>query len=116
MKLRFGHNVGFWVAAYVYFVTMAFSTVPAPLYLQYQERDGFNTLMITVIFAGYAIGAMISLFLLGHVSDWVGRRRILLAAIGLNVLSAGVFLVGLGLWELIAARVMSGVAVGMVTG
>lgn len=116
MRIRLGHGAGFWVAAYVYFATMAFSTVPAPLYLLYQERDGFNTLMITVIFAGYAIGAMVSLFLLGHVSDWVGRRRILLAAIGLNIVSAGVFLVGSGLWELIAARVMSGIAVGMVTG
>lgn len=116
MKLRFNHNAGFWATAYVYLVTMAFSTVPAPLYLLYQERDGFNTLMITVIFAGYAIGAMVSLFFVGHVSDWVGRRRILLAAIGLNIVSAGIFLVGSGLWELIVARVMSGIAVGMVTG
>lgn len=116
MTLRFDHNAGFWVTAYVYLVTMAFSTVPAPLYLLYQERDGFNTLMITVIFAGYAIGAIVSLFLLGHVSDWIGRRRILLAAIGLNIVSAVVFVLGSGLWELIVARVMSGVAVGMVTG
>jgi MFS family permease len=32
--------------------------------------------MITVVYAVYAIGVIASLFLGGHVSDWVGRRRL----------------------------------------
>jgi len=68
------HNVGFWIVGYAFAVTMAFSALPAPLYVLYQARDHFSTFMVTVIFAAYAAGVVASLFLAGHLSDWVGRR------------------------------------------
>ena len=43
--------VSFWVLAVIFAVAMAFSTVPTPLYATYQQRDGFSTFMITVVFA-----------------------------------------------------------------
>ncbi len=62
----------------------------------YQQRDGFPTYVITVIFASYAVGVMASLYLAGHVSDWLGRRRIALLAVLAEALSAVVFLVWTG--------------------
>ena len=55
---------------------MAYNAVPAPLYGIYQQRDGFSSFTITVIFAAYAVGVVISLFTVGHLSDWHGRRRL----------------------------------------
>src|ERR1700689_765365 len=86
------HGVGFWLAGYVFAITIAFSTVPAPLYVLYQARDHFGSLLVTIIFAVYALGVAASLFLAGHVSDWLGRRRILLIAIATNMASGLAFL------------------------
>jgi MFS family permease len=97
-------------------VNIAFSAVPTPLYVIYQHRDHFYTLMITVVYAVYAVGVIGSLFLGGHVSDWVGRRRVLVPAIGFNVLSAVLFIAFPSLAGLIVARVVSGVSIGLTTG
>jgi len=94
---------------------MAFSAVPTPLYAIYQARDGFPTFMVTIIFAAYAVGVMLSLYLVGHVSDWVGRRRIILAAILVNIISAIVFLFFPEVGGLIVARFINGVAIGALT-
>ena len=56
------HGIGFWLAGYVFAITMAFSAVPAPLYVLYQARDHFGSLMVTVIFSVYAFGVAASLF------------------------------------------------------
>jgi dipeptide/tripeptide permease len=94
---------------------MASSTVPTPLYPIYQARDGFSTLVITVIFGAYAVGVLLALFLIGHISDWFGRRRALVAAVLASVVSAGVFVVWRDLPGLLLGRVISGVSVGVVT-
>jgi len=109
------HGAGFWIAGYAFAVTMSFSTVPAPLYVLYQARDHFGALMVTVIFAAYAMGVIASLFLVGHVSDWVGRRRIALIALIVSMLSGAAFLAWPSVPGLIAGRVISGISVGMVT-
>lgn len=109
------HTAGFWVIAAAFLVMMAFSSVPTPLYAIYQARDGFPTYIVTVIFAAYAVGVMLSLYLVGHVSDWVGRRRIVLAAILVNILSAIVFLFWPEVAGLIVARFINGVAIGALT-
>jgi hypothetical protein len=83
---------GFWLVGFVFLVTMAFSAVPAPLYVLYAARDHFGPLMITVIFAAYAVGVIASLFLAGHLSDWLGRRRMAVIAVAVNVASAVIFL------------------------
>jgi len=110
------HSVAFWLVAATFCVNLAFSAVPTPLYAIYQERDHFSDLMVTVVYAVYAIGVIISLFLAGHISDWVGRRRVLGPAIGVNVLSAVIFLLAPSLPGLLIARIVSGVSIGMTTG
>jgi MFS family permease len=109
------HGLGFWAVAYSFLVVMAFSAVPTPLYVLYQARDGFSTFMVTVIFAAYAVGVVISLFFAGHSSDWLGRRRALAPAVALSGVAAIIFLVWPALPGLLIARVLSGFAVGVVT-
>lgn len=114
-RFRLRHGVGFWIIAAAFFTVMAFSTLPTPLYALYQQRDGFATFLITVIFAAYGIGVMASLYFAGHVSDWLGRRRIILIAIIVEIVAAVIFLLWPEVPGLIVARFVNGVGVGMLT-
>lgn len=114
-RRRFSHGVGFWVVSGAFLVSMAFSVVPSPLWTLYQQRDGFSTFAITIAFASYAVGVVISLFLAGHLSDRLGRKTILLPAIALEIVSALVFVLWPELGGLIVARVISGLGIGMLT-
>ncbi|QIZ99149.1 MFS transporter [Leifsonia sp. PS1209] len=112
---RLRHGAGFWVIAAAFLAVMAFSTLPTPLYALYQQRDGFPTWVVTVVFAAYAIGVLASLFLIGHISDWAGRRRMILVAIALEIVAAVLFLFWNDIPGLLVARVISGVGVGALT-
>jgi MFS family permease len=109
------HNIGFWVAAVAFLLNMAFSAVPTPLYVLYQQRDGISNLMVTIVYAVYAVGVIGSLFLGGHLSDRVGRRRVFVPALLANAVSAAVFIVDPSLAGLIVARIISGISVGLTT-
>ena len=109
------HGAGFWLIAATFLTAMAFSTVPAPLYPLYQARDGFSSFTVTIVFATYAVGVAASLLLAGHVSDWMGRRRVLIPALGLETLAAVLFLAWPALPGLILARLVTGLGVGMIT-
>ena len=109
------HRRGFLAIAFAYLVVMALSAAPSPLYPIYQRADGFSTFTITLVYAAYAVGVVASLFLAGHLSDWHGRRRLLAPAVALAALSAAVFLLWPQLPGLFLARVLNGLAVGVVT-
>jgi MFS family permease len=114
-RIGSGSRTGFWLVAFAFLTAMAFSTVPSPLYPLYQRRDGFSTFTVTVVFAVYAVGVVTSLLLAGHVSDRVGRRRVLVPALALELMAAGLFLVWPALPGLILARLITGLGVGLVT-
>ena len=63
---------------------MAASSAPSPLYVVYQQQWGFSAIALTVVFAVYVFGLIGSLLVLGALSDYVGRRPVLAAAIALE--------------------------------
>lgn len=109
------HGAGFWLIASAFVTAMAFSTVPTPLYPLYQARDGFSTFTVTIVFAVYAVGVLVSLLLTGHVSDWLGRRKVLFTALTLELVAAALFLTEPSLPVLLVARLVTGLGVGMLT-
>ncbi|WP_432573351.1 MFS transporter [Kineococcus sp. SYSU DK005] len=110
------HGRGFVLVALVLAVGTAFSTVPTPLWSLYRAHEGFSTAAVTVAFAAYAVGVAVSLHLAGHVSDHLGRRRVLLPAVALELAAAVLLLTaGHGLAVLVAARVLTGLGVGLLT-
>ncbi|WP_336723057.1 MFS transporter [Cellulosimicrobium cellulans] len=109
------HGSGFLVVALAFATAMAFSTVPTPLYPLYQVRDGLPTVAVTVVFAAYAVGVAASLYLVGHLSDRFGRRRVLLLGLAGELVAAVLFLALDGLGGLVVARLVSGAGIGAVT-
>jgi hypothetical protein len=73
---------GYAVAALVVGLGLFASVTPSPLYRTYSVLWHFSPLTLTIIYATYAFGVLASLLLAGGVSDEVGRRPVLLAALG----------------------------------
>ncbi|OHV45525.1 MFS transporter [Pseudofrankia sp. BMG5.36] len=111
-----GRAAGLAAAAYAFVVTMAGTTLPTPLYPAYRAEFGFSQLMVTVVFATYAVGVIAALLLFGRLSDRVGRRSALLPGLAASAASAVVFLLAGGLPALLAGRLLSGLSAGILTG
>ncbi|HEY6451581.1 MAG TPA: MFS transporter, partial [Steroidobacteraceae bacterium] len=67
------------------------STLPTPLYPLYRREFGFSELIVTAIYASYALGNLAVLFALGRLSDQIGRRPTTLLAFALLFASAVCF-------------------------
>jgi len=97
-------------------VTMLGTTLPTPLYVIYQGRWHFSAAMVTVTFAAYAATVLITLLLAGRSSDQAGRRPVMAVALAASALSTVLFILAPGIGVLIAARVVSGLSAGLMTG
>ncbi|MFD9518666.1 MFS transporter [Streptomyces sp. NPDC059979] len=100
----------------VFAVCMAGTTLPTPLYSLYQEKFGFSELVVTAVFAVYAVGVIGVLLLVGNASDVVGRRPVLLVGLVFAAASAVCFLCATGVGWLYAGRLLSGFSAGLFTG
>jgi MFS family permease len=92
---------------------MTASSAPSPLYVVYQQEWGFSATTLTVVFAVYVLGLLGALLVLGGLSDHVGRRPVLAAAIALEAVSLVLFIVADGVPLLLAARLVQGIATGI---
>jgi predicted MFS family arabinose efflux permease len=85
---------------------------PSPLYRSYSALWHFSPLTLTLIYATYAFGVLITLLLGGRVSDQVGRRPVLLAALAVLMLSSVLFMLASATPWLFVARAFQGLATG----
>jgi MFS family permease len=92
------------------------TTLPTPLYVIYQAQWHFSAVIVTVTFAVYAAAVMATLLLAGRSSDQAGRKPVLAAALAASALSTIVFILAPDVGALIAARILSGLSAGLVTG
>jgi MFS family permease len=97
-------------------ICMAGTTLSTPLYDIYSRRYGFQTVTITILFAVYAIGVVATLTVFGRLSDAVGRRPVLLAAVGISAAGSLILAFAPGLSLLLVGRVVSGLAAGLMSG
>jgi len=92
------------------------ATLPTPLYPLYRQAFGFGGVTLTLIYAVYVLGNLAALSIFGRLSDQVGRRRVILPAIAVSVVSALMFVFARSSGGLFAARALSGFATGLASG
>ena len=109
-------QVAFWLIALVLGVTMLGTTLPTPLYVIYQGRWHLSAAMVTVTFAAYAAAVLATLLLAGRSSDEAGRRPVMAVALAASAMSTVMFILAPGSGALIAARIVSGLSAGLMTG
>ncbi|MEX7470826.1 MFS transporter [Mycobacterium adipatum] len=114
--MRPGSRTAICASGFAFSVTMMGTTLPTPLYPIYADQLSFTTLTVTALFAVYAVGVVTTLLLFGRLSDRIGRKPVLLSAVALAAVSAVLFLLPPSLPLLIAARVISGIAAGLMSG
>ena len=104
------------LVAAAFLVTMLGATLPTPLYPIYEQELGFGGLMVTVVFATYAVGVLAALLVVGRLSDQLGRKAVLFPGLAVAAASSLVFLIPHSLPALFAGRLLSGVSAGVFTG
>ncbi len=109
-------RVQFGLLASILVTLLAGSSAPTPLYATYQARWGFSPVTITVIFGVYAVAVLVSLLVAGSLSDHVGRRPVLIGALGAQAIVMALFAFAGGLDVLLIARVLQGLATGAAVG
>ena len=115
-RWRLPHTAAFALQVSMLVVFLAASMAPTPLYASYQEQWGFSPAVVTEIFAVYALAVLATLLTVGALSDFVGRRPVLVAAVLAQVAALVVFLTASGVASLVIARVLQGVAAGAALG
>ena len=106
-------RAGYWVAAGVIGLGLYASLTPSPLYRTYSVLWHFSPLTLTLIYATYAFGVLAALLLAGRVSDDVGRRPVMLVALGGLAGATVLFLLADSAAWLFVARGLQGVATGL---
>lgn len=94
---------------------LAASSAPTPLYHLYQEGLHFSAAMLTLVFGIYALSLLAALMTVGSLSDHLGRKPVIFAALLLDMLAMLLFINADSVGWLIAARTVQGFATGMAT-
>ncbi len=88
------------------------SATPSPLYGVYQAQWHFSTPVLSLVYATYAIGVLISLLLVGSLSDQAGRRPVLAWSLLGLLVSALLFATAGSVTWLFVARALQGLSTG----
>jgi hypothetical protein len=93
----------------------ASSSAVTPLYRLYQASMHLTPFWITIVFASYVASLLTALLTVGGLSDYVGRRPVILAALLLNAAAMLLFAEARDVGQLILARAVQGLCVGVGT-
>src|SRR6187399_2018861 len=72
-----------YAAALVLTLLFMGATLPSPLYIIYRDELHFSQVTLTLVYAVYFAGAMATAFFLGRISDEIGRRVAIFAAVAI---------------------------------
>jgi MFS family permease len=103
-------------AVYATLTAITFATVagaPTPIYRFYRETLGLTPFTITFIFAVYSFTMIAAFLTIARLSDYVGRKPMIVLALGLNAIALLLFFVAGSAGTLVAARAVQGVATGV---
>jgi MFS family permease len=113
---RLPATAAFYLQVSILVTFLAGSSAPTPLYAVYQAEWGFSPITVTIVFGVYAVAVLAALLTVGSLSDYVGRRPVLIAALVLQAAAMIVFVTASGVPELLVARVAQGLSTGAAVG
>src|SRR5699024_8305201 len=90
--------------------------IPSPFYAAYQDIFGFSDLMLTVVYAAFAVISAPALLLFGTTYDSHGPRPVLRISVLFAAIGSVCFLLATNPAWLLAGRAAQGIALGDVTG
>ena len=76
------------------------------------ETLGLSATVMTLLLASFAFAMFLSNPLLGRLSDYIGRRPVLIVSLGVNVLAHIWFAFSSDIVQMFAARILAGLAAG----
>jgi len=76
---RLSDTAAFYLQVSIILSFIAGSSAPTPLYAVYQAAWGFSPITITAVFGVYALAVLSALLVFGSLSDYIGRRPVLMA-------------------------------------
>lgn len=94
---------------------LAAASAPTPLYSLYRESWGFSAGTLTWVFSVYAFSLLLALLSFGSLSDHIGRRPLVFAALLIELLAMLVFIAADSVLLLLLARILQGFATGLAT-
>src|ERR1700749_1149843 len=103
---RLSPPVAFAVYISIVWSLFASSAAPTPLYAVYQAEWGFSAITTTVVFSAYCIAVLASLLFCGALSDYIGRRPVLIVALVVQAAGMVLFALADGVPLLIAGRLV----------
>jgi predicted MFS family arabinose efflux permease len=115
-RRRLPGTVAFYLLASIIVAFLAGSSAPTPLYAVYAARWSFSPITTTVVFGVYALAVLTALLIVGRLSDHIGRRPVLLAALAVQAATMAVFITADGVPQLLAARIIQGLSTGAAAG
>jgi MFS family permease len=107
---------GWKIAAAAWMVTAVFilSNSATPLYVHWQRQFAFSAATMTMIFAAYIAGLLSALLVAGQLSDRLGRKAVLVPGFLIAMAACGLFATATSVAALVAARFLTGIAVGII--
>jgi MFS family permease len=113
MRRTLSPRLAYAVAASVIGLALFASVTPSPLYGIYSQLWDFSPAVLTLIYGTYAFGVLASLILAGRISDDVGRRPVLLVALGTLLATTFLYMLADSVAWLFVARGLQGIATGL---
>ncbi len=113
--VRLSRAPAFWLLAVTLALLLFASSAPSPLYVVYQAQWGFSAIVLTAVFAVYALALLVALLMTGSLSDHLGRRPTLLIALVMEIVAMLLFAEARGVPWLFAGRILQGFATGIAT-
>lgn len=112
---RLSKRAALWLLASIQMAYLAASSAPSPLYALYRDAWGFSALTLTVVFASYAFSLLAGLLVFGALSDYRGRREVIVLSMVLEIGALLLFWNAHSVPTLLAARLLQGLATGIAT-
>jgi predicted MFS family arabinose efflux permease len=112
LAAKFDLPLKFWIIALIAFINSISFTLIIPIIYPYAKQFGLSDFQASLLVTSYAISQFIATPILGRLSDFMGRKPLLLISLFGTVLAGLLASFSTVAWVLFAARILDGLTGG----